>query len=300
MRGLPSRPVLPEPFPPGFRALLREILSRGPRLPGERVERPSRRHTALGNSGTFAGHRPYVRGDDLRRIDWAAYARSSELFVMQLEEEERRAATVLLDLSPRLCVGEPPRRLAALRLAAVIGGLALRHLDGLTVLAPGAGRAAISTFTGAAELDRLLQHFVDLPFVAVAPRDAVGLLLSRGIGGRVHWISDFADPVACESALVLLRRRGGRATGWLPALPEDREPPRLGYMRVVDPESGEWLTLSVDRTLRDAMRRQLEVLRRSQDRVFAQCGHVLARWSAPAADDFGWPSYEEVVRRCQS
>ncbi|MCA8977173.1 MAG: DUF58 domain-containing protein, partial [Planctomycetes bacterium] len=148
-RRLPPLPAVPEPFPPGFRTLLHEILSRGPRLIGERVERTPRRRAPLGQSGTFAGHRPYVRGDDLRRIDWAAYARSGELFVMQLEEEERRTATVLLDLSPRLCVGAPPRRLAALRLAAVVGGLALRHLDGLTVLAPGAATGT-STFAGVA------------------------------------------------------------------------------------------------------------------------------------------------------
>ena len=127
----PSLPAMPELFPLGFRTLLREILSRGPRLPGARVERAPRRRAPLGQSGTFAGHRPYVRGDDPRRIDWAAYARSGEMFVMQLQEEERRSATLLFDLSPRLAVGEPPRRLAAARLAAVIGGLALRHLDGL-------------------------------------------------------------------------------------------------------------------------------------------------------------------------
>ncbi|MCA8977046.1 MAG: hypothetical protein KDC98_20155, partial [Planctomycetes bacterium] len=145
-----------------------------------------------------------------------------------------------------------------------------------------------------------LQVLGELPFANASPRDAVGLLLQRGIAGRVHWVSDFAEPAAYEAALVALRRRGGRATGWLPALADDREPPQRGYVRVADPATGEWLTLYVDDALRAAMRHQLEVLRRSQDRVFAQCGHALVRWPAPGLDDWRWSSYEEVVRRCQS
>jgi len=297
---LPPLPVVPPPFPAEFRELLREILSRGPRLAGDRVERTPRRRAQLGNSGTFAGHRPYVRGDDLRRIDWAAYARSGEMFVMQLEEEERRTAAILLDLSPRLAVGAPPRRLAALRLAATIGGLALRHLDGLTVLAPGAGSLAVAAFTGAAEIDRLLQHLEALPFSDAGADAAMNLLLQRGVSGRVHWISDFVDPRACESALAALRRRGGRVVGWLPAIDEDFDPPQRGYILIADPQTGQQLVVTVDAALRAAMRRELEVLRRSQDRVFTQSGFWLVRWPAPAVSDFQWSSYEEVVRQCRS
>ncbi|HQB43450.1 MAG TPA: DUF58 domain-containing protein, partial [Polyangiaceae bacterium] len=31
-----------------------------------------------GGSAEFQDHRPYAPGDDLRRIDWAAYARTGE------------------------------------------------------------------------------------------------------------------------------------------------------------------------------------------------------------------------------
>lgn len=300
MRKLPPLPAVPAPFPPPFRELLREILSRGPRLSGAQVERVPARRSALGQSGTFAGHRRYVRGDDPRRIDWAAYARTGELFVMQLEEEERRTATVLVDLSVRLCVGAPPRRLAALRLAAVVGGLALRHLDGLTVLAPGSTGEQVAAFTGVADVDRLLAHLMELPFAESTPGSAMSLLLQRGLGGRVHWISDFLDPRGCERALAALRRRGGRAVGWLPGIADDFEPQVGGYLHVVDPDTGERLVVTVDAALRAAMKRELEVLRRRQEHVFAQSGCLLVRWPSPAADDHRWSSYEEVVRQCRS
>ncbi|MCR9243977.1 MAG: DUF58 domain-containing protein [bacterium] len=298
------KPVVPPPvaapFPPEFRRLLRELLARAPRAHGERVERLPRRRAALGQSGTFAGHRPYVRGDDPRRIDWAAYARSGELFVMQLEEEERRVATILLDLSPRLVVGTPSRRVAALRLAAVIGGLALRHLDGLTVVAPGGGTNAVSAFAGVADVERLLVQLEQLPWAEVAPPTAVQTLLQSGPLGRLHWISDFVAPRAVERNLAALRRRGGRVVGWLPALPDDVEPPARGYLTLQDPATGKRVVVTVDDALRSAMRRELAVLRRAQERVFAQSGSTFVRWPVPAADDHRRPDYEEVLRQCRT
>lgn len=298
MRGLPAVPVVPPCFSAAFRSVLHEVLARGARLRGARQENQRARRSALSQSGTFVGHRPYVRGDDLRAIDWSAYARSGELFVKQFEEEERRAATLLLDLSASLLVGAPPRRLFALRLAAVVGGMALRHLDGLTVLAPGAGARASVAFQGAADLDRLLAHLDELPIAAWEPREAMELLLHRSVAGRVHWISDFADPTACEAVLAAVRRRGGHVTGWLPAIVEDSEAPKSGYVRIADPETGEQFTIAIDRQFAHELQRELQALRRRQDRLFAQCGCPLLRWSVPATEVPQVAAYQELSALC--
>jgi uncharacterized protein (DUF58 family) len=297
-RRLPPLPEVPPRFPLAFRALLHELLARGPRLAGAAVEPRRARRSAPRDAGTFVGHRPYVRGDDVRRIDWAAYARSGELYVKQLAAEDRRSATVLIDLSPRMLVGAPPRRLAALRLAAVIGGLALRHLDGLTVLAPGAGTARVTTFAGSADLERLLQHLDHLPVAAAEPADAIALLVSRGTAGRVHWLSDFVAPAACQRALAALRRRGGRAIGWLPALPEDTAAPVRGHVCLADPATGATLDVAIDRVVAAAMQQQLDLLRRRQDVAFAQVGCPLVRWPAPPADEHRLTDFEEVLAWC--
>ena len=291
-------PELPPCFPPAFRALLRDLLAGGARMRGDRELRDRARRAVLSQSGTFVGHRPYVRGDDPRRIDWAAAARTGDLFVKLFEEEQRRTATIVLDLSPRLLVGSPPRALAARRVAAIVGGLALRQLDGLTVVAPAGGAAAVAQFTGAGDLDALLRHLENLPIVPAPPAAAIPLVLQRGVSGRLHWISDFAEPEAFELPLAALRRRGASLVGWLPSLPEDHDVPRPGYLQVHDPETGTALAIALDQALADAMRHELGVLRRRQDRLFAQSGCALVRWPAPAAERFDLESWREIVAWC--
>jgi uncharacterized protein (DUF58 family) len=295
----PAPPPLPPRFPPAFRTLLHDLLARGPRLLGARVEQRRARRAQLSQSGTFVGHRPYALGDDLRRLDWAAYARTGDLFVKQLEEEERRQTTLWIDCSASMHAGEPARQLAALRLCAVLGGLALRHLDGLVLAAPGGGADA-AAFFGLGDLDRLLRVLDGVATGDQPPLQTVQALLRRGAPGRLHWVSDFADPARFEPALAVLRRAGCRVTGWLPGLDADRRAVARGFLRLCDPETGAMVTVAVDDALAAELQRQLDVLRRRQDRMFAQCGYSLVRWPAPAADDLRWSAWQEIVARCST
>ena len=61
-----------------------------------------------GVSVEFAAYREYAPGDDLRRLDWRAYARSNRHFVKQYEEESNLRATVLLDASASMKYGNGP------------------------------------------------------------------------------------------------------------------------------------------------------------------------------------------------
>lgn len=298
-KGRAAWPTVPEPFPPAFERLLTALLAQPVTLGSSRDDAQRARRAVLSQSGTFVGHRPYERGDDLRRLDWAAYARTGEMFVKQLEEEERRTATLLLDLSPSLLVGEPPRRLAMLRAAAVLGGLALVRLDGLTVVAPGAPPAdAVRVFLGAHGIAPLLRHLAALPIVNAPPEAAIELVLRRHVPGRVHWVSDFAEPAAFERPLLALRRRGARVTGWLPELPSDREGPASGYLRLVDPESGQEVLVPVDAALAAELRAQLASLAVVQNRLFTQAGARLWRWPANSCNDLQWAAWLPFLARC--
>jgi uncharacterized protein (DUF58 family) len=291
----PFAPPAGDPFPAPFRALLQSILQRtGVR--GARTSKARSRRRALSQSGTFVGHRPYAQGDDLRRIDWNAYARSGELFVQVLEEDEPRASTILLDTSGSMLAGHPPRWTGALRLAAIAGGLSLRHLDGLRVVA-GTGE---QRFAGAGDLGALLQHLAALSVQAQPPLLAVGALLRGGMPGRVSWISDFAEPAGYLPALSQLRRHGCRVTGIQPVVADDHEVPERGWLHVVDPETGRRLPLAVDAALADELRAQLLLLERHQERVFAQCAYPLIRFRLPAADDFRLSQWLQIAwgERC--
>ncbi len=52
-----------------------------------------------GFSVEFSEHRPYMRGDDLRHVDWKILARKERYFIKQYEEETNLRCQILLDIS---------------------------------------------------------------------------------------------------------------------------------------------------------------------------------------------------------
>jgi uncharacterized protein (DUF58 family) len=53
----------------------------------------------LGHSVDFAEHRPYMPGDDVRRIDWRLWARTDRHYVKEFEADSNANFVVLLDRS---------------------------------------------------------------------------------------------------------------------------------------------------------------------------------------------------------
>ena len=60
-----------------------------------------------GLSQEFREHRPYIAGDEMRRIDWRVFARTDRLYVKESEEETNAPVRLLLDTSASL--GFTPR-----------------------------------------------------------------------------------------------------------------------------------------------------------------------------------------------
>src|SRR5438128_12626832 len=58
-----------------------------------------------GLSVEFADYREYSPGDDLKRLDWRAYARSERYVIKRYEEESNLRATILLDASRSMVYG---------------------------------------------------------------------------------------------------------------------------------------------------------------------------------------------------
>jgi len=53
----------------------------------------------LGRSLDFAEHRPYMPGDDIRRVDWRLFARTDRFYVKEFEADTNTNFTLLLDIS---------------------------------------------------------------------------------------------------------------------------------------------------------------------------------------------------------
>src|SRR5437660_8428803 len=63
-----------------------------------------------GMSVEFADYREYTPGDDLKRLDWRAYARSNRYYIKRYEEETNFRATLLLDASASMRYGRAVAR----------------------------------------------------------------------------------------------------------------------------------------------------------------------------------------------
>lgn len=59
----------------------------------------------LGFSIEFAEHRPYMPGDDIRRIDWRLFARTDRHYIKLFEADTNANFTVLLDVSASMSYG---------------------------------------------------------------------------------------------------------------------------------------------------------------------------------------------------
>lgn len=59
-----------------------------------------------GQGMIFKDHKEYAPGDDIRRIDWKAYARTKEFFVKRFDEEKNITVHIVVDRSSSMDFGE--------------------------------------------------------------------------------------------------------------------------------------------------------------------------------------------------
>lgn len=92
-----------------------------------------------GASVEFAQHREYVAGDELKHIDWKAFAKSDRYQIKQYEDETNLRSFLLVDTSNSMQYGPaghgaPDKISAASVLAAALGYLLLRQGDAVGLL----------------------------------------------------------------------------------------------------------------------------------------------------------------------
>lgn len=110
------------------------------------------RSELAGQGDEFAGLRPYVRGDDLRRVHWRSSARSTDLLVRQDQPPAAGRLTVLADVRARSA--GPAAQEHVVSAAASVLAAASKRGDAIRLLT--SSGVDSDAATGARHLDRVL------------------------------------------------------------------------------------------------------------------------------------------------
>lgn len=193
-------------LPPELRDLLRgRALRVGQAMWGGR---PGRHLAARAGAGdVFRGHRPYVPGDDLRRLDWRAAARDDRFVLREHDAEDVLSAVLLFDGSGGMSYGTGGERKASYAGALLAGLASLAGRQGDRVgFASGAGGELhmhhVRPLGGPRRLLALAEELARAPAgVCPWPRLVAAAAPQLPRRSLVVLVSDFLDPCAGEHAL---------------------------------------------------------------------------------------------------
>jgi uncharacterized protein (DUF58 family) len=224
----------------------------------------------------FDESRPYVPGDDVRTIDWNATARYGDTFVKQFRAERDQTLLFALDAS------------ASMRFASIGSSKAATAAHALALLAAAASRAGdrmgLAVFDDRVRalvpVARGVAHGWRLVRTAVycAAHSDGGTHLGAGLRalragtrrrGVLVILSDFRDErlfgSASEQTLADLGRRHDLVAA-IPLDPRELSLPRVGVVRIADPESPDRVFV-LDTRSRRARRRYLAACEARRQRI---------------------------------
>jgi uncharacterized protein (DUF58 family) len=243
------------------------------------------RSNLLGTGSELAMVRPYVPGDDVRRIDWNVTARTGEPHV-RVDLAERVLVTWLaLDISASMQFGTADRRKAdvAEGVAVALGHLATRRGNRLGVVTFGGARThVLPPRQGRAGLVGLLSALKSEPDEDATSATSLGrALASTGALARqkslVAVVSDFRGPRDWRRPLLDLAGHHDVVAIEIRD-PREEELSNVGLLWLVDPETGRQLRVDTrSRRLRERFAVAAAAERAEVARTFGSAGvrHVV-------------------------
>ena len=223
-----------------------------------------------GASLEFQDYRTYAPGDDLRHVDWAAYARSELLTVRLYREEVAPRVDLAIDVSRSMAISQAKRRAFSELSALLACACASTVADSRVITLPGTPPEPLPI---PEHIERFLAFDVNESAFEGGP------LLFRRRSVRIV-VSDFLFPHDADALVSRLARE----SAWLAivqlTLPEEAEPVVEGGQRLIDVEGRGEMDLVIDdaavRDYRDRFVRLRLGLSRAARRVGAPFAHLVA------------------------
>lgn len=236
----------------------------GLRLIAQRVPAGGRhgeqRSRQRGSGVEFTDVRQYVPGDDYRAIDWNLWQRFEKLFLRLFLEDQDLPIHFLLDQSASMGhieVEGATKTRTARQAVAALAYIALNHMDRATIH-PFAGKPLrpLPGVGGKRSFQRLLGYLAELPTTGETSLvDAVRHFSHRRTRrGLCVIVSDFFDPRGADDIIAACSLIKHRLLLLRPTHPNEEQPPLDGSLQVVDCESGEELSLTLDEGARERYR----------------------------------------------
>ena len=161
-----------------------------------------------GYSAEFSQYRHYRPGDDLKYVDWKAFARTDRIYTRQFRETTNVSALFVVDISKSMDFGS--KFVLARTVAAVLGTLVLDQGDAAGVLAVDERAHLVPSRSGHHHLRLLLSELASLApggsaSIAEALRRAATILKRRGL---VIVLSDLYEDDEAIGQIRRLARMG--------------------------------------------------------------------------------------------
>jgi uncharacterized protein (DUF58 family) len=205
-----------------------------------------RRSSRHGSSLDLADYRAYTPGDDLRRLDWGAYARLGRLVVRLYAGEQDACVTAWVDTSASMAWDPLGKERPARSLAGALAYLALAADDRAAVVGfAGSVVGRAGPVRGKRSAPRLWAALAGLPRGASTNWGAVAGAARSVPRGVAVVFSDFLTEDLPRPALSALRRAGHEVVLVQVLSPMELLPTLRGELRLVDTETAEGVELTL-------------------------------------------------------
>ena len=223
-----------------------------------------------GSSLEFQDHRPYVPGDDLRHVDWRAFARSDVLSIRLYREEIAPRIDLVIDRSRSMIATDAKQRAYGEMVALIASAATSMSADTRLVTNVAASPLPLHR-------PEEVERFLECDAVSGVVEEP-GLVLRRQ-SMRVA-VSDFLFPHDPDAIIGRLARDGASLAIIQLTTRDEAEPEVEGGRRLVDVEGRGELDVTIDaRTVADyraRFNRLRQGLSRAARRTGATFVHVIA------------------------